>query len=131
MGFTSIISRRHARAALFYSRREDGQALTVWFPDAPGANPSTYPNAILCQIGTVSSGDRDLMAGIDRRVRSLAISISTEDLPAVFKTSLGLEKLRVAQPVKVGYTSDTSILYLIKSASSASGITQMELDQQL
>jgi len=131
MGFTSIISRRHARAALFYSRREDGQALTVWFPDAAGANPTSYPNALLCQIGSVVSGDRDLLAGIDRRVRSLAISVATADLPTAFKTSLGLEKLRVAQPVKVGYDSDTAILYLIKSASSASGVTQLELDQQL
>ena len=82
-------------------------------------------------MGTVSSADRDLMTGVDRRVRNLAISFVTADLPAAFRNSLGLDKIQVAQPVKVGYEEATAILYTVKSATSASGITQLELDQQL
>ena len=125
------MARRQVAASSFYSRREDGQALTVWFPDAAGTRPSTFTNAILCHMGTVSSADRDLMTGVDRRVRNLAISFVTADLPAVFRTELGLDKIQVAQVVKVGYETSTALAYTVKSATSASGITQLELDQQL
>ena len=131
MSFSAIIARRHAVSASFYSRREDGQNLTVWFPDAAGTRPGSFSNAIICHMGTVSSADRDLMTGVDRRVRNLAISFVTADLPAAFKTALGLDKIQVAQPVKVGYEVDTAQTYTVKSATSASGITQLELDQQL
>lgn len=82
-------------------------------------------------MGTVSSADRDIMTGVDRRVRNLAISFVTSELPAAFKTAIGLDKIQVAQPVKVGYEADTAQTYTVKSATSASGITQLELDQQL
>ena len=131
MSFASIMARRQVAASSFYSRREDGQALTVWFPDAPGVKPSTFTNAILCHMGTVSSADRDLMTGVDRRVRNLAISFVTADLPAAFKTALGLDKIQVAQVLLVGYEADTATKYTVKSATSACGITQLELDQQL
>ena len=103
MSFASIMARRQVAASSFYSRREDGQTLTVWFPDAAGTGQRSFPNAIICHMGTVSSADRDLMTGVDRRVRNLAISFVTADLPAAFKTALGLDKIQVAQPVKVGY----------------------------
>ena len=131
MSFSEIMARRQFAASSFYSRREDGQNLTVWFPDAAGTRPGSFPNAILCHMGTVSSADRDLMTGVDRRVRNLAISFVTSELPAAFRQSLGLDKIQVAQPVKVGYEETTAILYTVKSATSASGITQLELDQQL
>ena len=125
------MARRQVAAASFYSRREDGQNLTVWFPDAAGTRPTSFNNAILCHMGTVSSADRDLMTGVDRRVRNLAISFVTADLPAIFRTELGLDKIQVAQVVKVGYETSTALAYTVKSATSASGITQLELDQQL
>lgn len=131
MSFAATMARRHAASASFYSRREDGQALTVWFPDAPGVKPASFTNAITCHMGTVNSADKDIISGIDRRVRNLAISFATADLPSMFKTALGLDKIQVAQAIKVGYEEADAIKYTVKSASSACGITQLELDQQL
>jgi hypothetical protein len=129
MNFTATMSRRAASMARFFTKNAAGTQLKIYFPNAPGKNPGTFPNAILCQEGTTSNSDRDLLTGINRKGRIYTVSFTTASLPADFKNTNGHDKIPKDQVVRIGYTTDQTITYTVSEAESQNGITVLKLDQ--
>ena len=132
MSFSETIARRLTGQIRRFSRTAAGQFPRIFFPAVPNARqPATFPHALECQIGTGTQSDRDLLSGLDRRVRTFAVSFVTSSLPSVFRNAMGGDTIQKEQVVKVGYLLATATTYKVTASSSASGITTLDLTQQL
>ena len=132
MSFSETIARRLTGQIRRFSRTSTGQIPRIFFPAVPNARqPGAYPHSLECQIGTGTQSDRDLLTGLDRRVRTFAVSFVTSSLPTAFRNSMGGDTIQKEQVVKVGFLLATATTYKVTASSSASGITTLDLTQQL
>lgn len=125
--FSAILARRHAAMQARFCKNADGQTLKVFFPEVPGPRATTFPTAVTCQDGQTNKSDRDLTGLLERKASSYSISLPTSDLPAAYRRG-AMDTLSKLQILKVGYTPETATTYRVTTSSSASGITQIELE---